>query len=85
LVGTCFKDQAGDGRITLRWILGKQVMRLRAGWNWPWDCIHWYLCISSVEYSDPITRILEAYSRGNSEFCLNFRASSVYHSAFSAF
>jgi hypothetical protein len=28
------EDQEGNGRITLREILGIQVMRIRAGWNW---------------------------------------------------
>jgi hypothetical protein len=28
-----FKDQ-GEGRTTLRWFFGRQVVRIGGGWNW---------------------------------------------------
>jgi len=27
-------DREGDGRIALRWMLGKWVVKMGSGWNW---------------------------------------------------
>jgi len=39
------KYQEGDGRITLRWISGKYVLRMGGGWNWVG-----ILCIGGLWY-----------------------------------
>jgi hypothetical protein len=42
------EDHEGDGRITLRCILGKQVVVMEGGWNWlkimsnGWIWYYWY-------------------------------------------
>jgi hypothetical protein len=46
LSGSDLEDQEGDGRITLRWILGKQIVRKGGRWNWPRNMSIFWLCIS---------------------------------------